>query len=102
MEFFKPAPVDDKLAYFQIAGFHGYGSPEPKHAPDKKTKQAGDQPFRSYYNHDSLNCPAWHRQYLLLFGQLMWENFKLIVNNRTSDHGLLISEADERHTAAKH
>ncbi|KAF5586524.1 tyrosinase precursor [Fusarium pseudoanthophilum] len=108
LERFKAMPVDDKLSYFQIAGIHGYpevawdGAPEPKHAPDKKTKQAGDQPFGGYCNHNSLNFPAWHRPYMLLFEQRIWENMKLIINYWTSEYGLPISEADEWYTAAKH
>ncbi|KAF5575372.1 tyrosinase precursor [Fusarium pseudocircinatum] len=108
LERFKLMPVDDKLSYFQIAGIHGYpevawdGAPEPKHAPDKKTKQAGDEPFGGYCNHNSLNFPAWHRPYMLLFEQRIWENMKQIVNNWTSEYGLPISEADEWYTAANH
>ncbi|KAG5781349.1 hypothetical protein H9Q73_004978 [Fusarium xylarioides] len=100
LERFKSIPVDDKLSYFQIAGIHGYpevawdGAPEPKHGPDKKTKQAGDQPFGGYCNHNSLNFPAWHRPYMLLF--------ELIINDWTSEYRLPISEADEWFTAAKH
>ncbi|KAG5815232.1 hypothetical protein H9Q74_002925 [Fusarium xylarioides] len=108
LERFKSIPVDDKLSYFQIAGIHGYpevawdGAPEPKHGPDKKTKQAGDQPFGGYCNHNSLNFPAWHRPYMLLFEQRIWENMKLIINDWTSEYRLPISEADEWFTAAKH
>ncbi|KAF6521758.1 hypothetical protein HZS61_013286 [Fusarium oxysporum f. sp. conglutinans] len=108
LERFKSMPVDDKLSYFQIAGIHGYpevawdGAPEPKHAPEKKTKKAGDQPFGGYCNHNSLNFPAWHRPYMLLFEQRVWENMKLIINDWTSEHGLPISETDEWYTAAKH
>nr|RBQ94040.1 hypothetical protein FVER53263_03534 [Fusarium verticillioides] len=108
LERFKSMPVDDKLSYFQIAGIHGYpevawdGAPEPKHAPDKKTKQAGDQPFGGYCNHNSLNFPAWHRPYMLLFEQRIWENMKLIIINWTIAFGLPVSEADEWFTAAKH
>ncbi|RBA19162.1 hypothetical protein FPRO05_10091 [Fusarium proliferatum] len=108
LERFKSMPVNDKLSYFQIAGIHGYpevawdGAPEPKHAPDKKTKQAGDQPFGGYCNHNSLNFPAWHRPYMLLFEQRIWENMRLIINNWTSEHGLPTSEANEWYTAAKH
>lgn len=107
LERFKSMPVDDKLSYFQIAGIHGYpevawdGAPEPKHAPDK-TKKAGDQHFGGYCNHNSLNFPAWHRPYMLLFEQRVWENMKLIINDWTSEHGLPISETDEWYTAAKH
>ncbi|KAF5709534.1 tyrosinase precursor [Fusarium mundagurra] len=85
-------PVDDKLSYFQIAGIHGYpevawdGAPEPKHAPDKKTKQAGDQPFGGYCIHNSLNLPAWHRPYMLLFEQRIWDNMKLIINDWTKEY----------------
>ncbi|KAF4439226.1 tyrosinase precursor [Fusarium acutatum] len=105
---FKSMPVDEKLSYFQIAGIHGYpevawdGAPEPNHVPDKKTKQAGDQPFGGYCNHNNLNFPSWHRPYMLLFEQRIWENMKLIINNWTSEYGLPISEADEWYTAAKH
>ncbi|SCO36199.1 related to tyrosinase precursor [Fusarium fujikuroi] len=108
LERFKSMPVNDKLSYFQIAGIHGYpevawdGAPEPKHAPDKRTKQAGDQPFGGYCNHNSLNFPAWHRPYMLLFEQRIWENMMLIINNWTSEHGLPTSEANEWYTAAKH
>ncbi|KAI7771846.1 hypothetical protein LZL87_006122 [Fusarium oxysporum] len=108
LERFKSMPVDDKLSYFQIAGIHGYpevawdGAPEPKRAPDKKVKKAGDQPFGGYCNHNSLNFPAWHRPYMLLFEQRIWENMKLIIKDWATDHGLPTSEADEWYTAAKH
>ncbi|KAF4944169.1 hypothetical protein FGADI_12882 [Fusarium gaditjirri] len=108
LERFKSIPVDDKLSYFQIAGIHGYpevawdGAPEPKHAPDKKTKQAGDQPFGGYCNHNSLNFPAWHRPYMLLFEQRIWENMNSIVGDWVHNCGLPTSEADDWYKAARH
>ncbi|KAF4497184.1 tyrosinase precursor [Fusarium agapanthi] len=108
LERFKSMPVDDRLSYFQIAGIHGYpevawdGAPEPKHAPDKKTKQAGDQPFGGYCNHNSLNFPTWHRPYMLLFEQRIWENMKSIVSDWVDNCGLPTSEADKWYKAARH
>ncbi|KAF5547017.1 tyrosinase precursor [Fusarium napiforme] len=108
LERFKSMPVDDKLSYFQIAGIHGDpevawdGAPEPKHAPDKKTKQAGDQPFGGYCNHNSLNFPAWHRPYMLLFEQRIWENMKAIISDWVDNCGLPTSEADKWYKAARH
>ncbi|EWZ99665.1 hypothetical protein FOWG_00085 [Fusarium oxysporum f. sp. lycopersici MN25] len=94
LERFKSMPVDDKLSYFQIAGVDG--APEPKHAPYKKTKTAGDQPFGGYCNHNSLNFPAWHRPYMLLF-----ELRLLIIHECVSKHELPISEADEWYKVAR-
>ncbi|KAF4454859.1 hypothetical protein F53441_2729 [Fusarium austroafricanum] len=105
---FKSMPIDEKLSYFQIAGIHGYpevawdGAPEPKHAPDKKTKKPGDQPFGGYCNHNSLNFPAWHRPYMLLFEQRVWENMKLIISDWVDKHILPASEAEEWYIAAEH
>ncbi|KAJ4265994.1 hypothetical protein NW762_003967 [Fusarium torreyae] len=66
LERFKLMSVSEKLSYFQIASIHGFpevawdGVPELKHAPDAETNKAGDQPSSGYYNHNSLNFPAWH------------------------------------------
>ncbi|KAI6760465.1 hypothetical protein HG530_009325 [Fusarium avenaceum] len=106
LERFKHMSVDDKLSYFQIAGIHGYpevvwdGAPQPKTAPNIETKRLGDQPFGGYCNHNSLTFPTWHRPYMLLFEQRIWETMQLVINDWAIESGLSVSDAEVWHAAA--
>ncbi|KIL84922.1 hypothetical protein FAVG1_11792 [Fusarium avenaceum] len=106
LERFKHMPVDDKLSYFQIAGIHGYpevvwdGAPQPKTAPNVETKRPGDQPFGGYCNHNSLTFPTWHRPYMLLFEQRIWETMQLVINDWVLESGLSALDAEDWHAAA--
>ncbi|KAF4988852.1 hypothetical protein FGRMN_9526, partial [Fusarium graminum] len=106
LERFKRMPIDDKLSYFQIAGIHGYpevawdGAPAPRHAPDTETKRPGDQPFGGYCNHNSLSFPTWHRPYMLLFEQRIWDNMKLVIEDWVTGSGLSAADSEIWNRAA--
>ncbi|KAI1814571.1 common central domain of tyrosinase-domain-containing protein [Poronia punctata] len=70
LERFKSEPVDRKLSYYQIAGIHGYPQ-VPWDDPEAK------EPF--YCTHNSMTFPTWHRVYLLLYEQRLWEHMKEII-----------------------
>ncbi|GKT45419.1 tyrosinase [Colletotrichum spaethianum] len=76
---FQSMDFRDQLSYYRIAGIHGlpatswdndpipievtnsYGENYPDHTPD------------FYCPHNTLIFPTWHRAYLLLFEQRLWE-----------------------------
>ncbi|GJD05140.1 tyrosinase [Colletotrichum higginsianum] len=62
------------LSYFQIAGIHGYpgtvawdNSAEPTH------KSRDDKQHFIYCTHNSLTFPTWHRPYMALFEQTIYQ-----------------------------
>ncbi|CAM1500554.1 Fc.00g097160.m01.CDS01 [Cosmosporella sp. VM-42] len=98
LERFKLKPVNEKLSYFQVAGIHGYpevawdNAPAPKQDPDPTKVKPGDQPFGGYCNHNGLNFPTWHRPYMALFEQCIWENMKEVIDHWVNNHGLPTEE----------
>ncbi|KAM0228209.1 hypothetical protein ACHAP5_012004 [Fusarium lateritium] len=92
LERFKLKPVSEKLSYFQVAGIHGYpentwdGAPEPR--ADPENPKAGDQPFGGYCNHNGLNFPTWHRPYMALFEQCVWDNMNDVIEHWVNKHHL--------------
>ncbi|KAH6950229.1 hypothetical protein DER45DRAFT_580235 [Fusarium avenaceum] len=79
---FKALEVDEKLSYFQIAGIHAYplqpwdGAAPPKEEPKETPKLPGANPYGGYCEHNSITFATWHRPYLLLFEQLVWNHMK--------------------------
>ncbi|KAF4981580.1 hypothetical protein FZEAL_2646 [Fusarium zealandicum] len=104
LERFKLKPVEQKLSYFQIAGIHGSpetswdGAPPPRQNPENPGP--GDQPYGGYCNHNGLNFPTWHRPYMALFEQCIWDNMKDVIDHWLTNHSLPVEEAD-RWTASK-
>ncbi|KAG7405290.1 hypothetical protein LZL87_006534 [Fusarium oxysporum] len=92
LEKFKMKPVNEKLSYFQVAGIHGYpegawdGAPAPRQDPTNPRK--GDQPYGGYCNHNGLNFPTWHRPYMALFEQCIWDNMGVVLNHWATEHKL--------------
>ncbi|KAL6405092.1 tyrosinase precursor [Ilyonectria robusta] len=106
LERFKTKPVDEKLSYFQVAGIHGYpetvwdNAPPPR--PDPVGEQPpGAQPFGGYCNHNGINFPNWHRPYMLLFEQCIWNNMKDVIKHWQDKHKLPDSEAQVWYAAAE-
>ncbi|KAM7210463.1 Di-copper centre-containing protein [Rhypophila decipiens] len=73
-------PYTDRFSYFQIAGIHGwpYGvswdySKGPQH-------DYGDDHF-IYCNHNLLTFPTWHRPYMALFEQTLWQIMNEVIEN---------------------
>ncbi|KAJ3530012.1 hypothetical protein NM208_g9513 [Fusarium decemcellulare] len=99
LEKFKYMPVEDKLSYFRVAGIHAYpeiawdGAPEPKHAPPPEDKRPGKQPYGGYCNHNGLNFPTWHRPYMALFEQRIWEIMYEVIDHWVKKHGLSTEDA---------
>ncbi|KAL9087730.1 MAG: hypothetical protein Q9165_006497 [Trypethelium subeluteriae] len=101
LEKFKAIPVDKKLSYFQVAGIHGY--PEiawdnaPPPPPDPVNPGDGDNPNGGYCAHNTITFPTWHRPYMLLYEQRLWE---IMIELVTIDWKLESAEAQEWTDAA--
>ncbi|KAI1478854.1 Di-copper centre-containing protein [Daldinia eschscholtzii] len=67
LRFLQDRHPSEKLSYYKIAGIHG----SPYEPWDEDTSaQTKDQ---GYCTHDSLLFPCWHRPYVLLFEQVLYE-----------------------------
>ncbi|MCJ1352324.1 MAG: hypothetical protein MMC33_002308 [Icmadophila ericetorum] len=64
---FQQISVEDKLSYFQIAGIHG----QPLVPWDENTSSQSDG--AGYCTHNSVLFPTWHRPYLMLYEQRLYE-----------------------------
>ncbi|RYP56444.1 hypothetical protein DL770_010828 [Monosporascus sp. CRB-9-2] len=67
LHFLEAKDPDEKLSYFQIAGIHGSPFMPWDEDTDAQTVNEG------YCTHDSLLFPCWHRPYMLLFEQVLYE-----------------------------
>ncbi|KAF3922528.1 Tyrosinase [Orbilia brochopaga] len=67
LRFFQDRDPDAKLSYFQVAGIHGLPYMPWDEDTDAQTMNEG------YCTHDSLLFPTWHRPYVLLYEQLLYE-----------------------------
>lgn len=65
---FQQVPHTDQLSYYQIAGIHG----QPSTTWDSENTDTGTW----YCNHQLTTFPTWHRPYLLLFEQRLYEIMK--------------------------
>ncbi|KAI8155502.1 hypothetical protein K4K49_007297 [Colletotrichum sp. SAR 10_70] len=92
LEKFKNKPIQEKLSYFQIAGIHAAPYQPWDGAPRGPVNDKG-KPL-GYCVHNGLNFPTWHRPYMLLFEQLIWENMNEVVTHWIREHGLLDEEAE--------
>lgn len=79
---FQAMTFQDQLSYFRVAGIHGLPATPWDHDPDpttaNKTYQDGryaptENTANLYCPHNSLIFPTWHRAYMLLFEQRLWE-----------------------------
>lgn len=79
---FQAMTFQDQLSYFRIAGIHGLPAtswdndlnPLDASASYKDGKYAPTENTRQFYcPHNSLIFPTWHRAYMLLFEQRLWE-----------------------------
>ncbi|KAK0707120.1 hypothetical protein B0T26DRAFT_876116 [Lasiosphaeria miniovina] len=80
MKKFMDADPFDKLSYFQVAGIHGkplVSWDEPNHDPL--------EPGRGYCAHDSILFATWHRPYLMLFEQILFELMEAEVKHFDKD-----------------
>lgn len=71
MQSFIADDVDDLLSYFQIAGIHGY----PNVPWDGVV---GNGSGVGYCTHNSILFPTWHRPYMALFEQVVWNKSQII------------------------
>ncbi|KAI0854170.1 Di-copper centre-containing protein [Daldinia vernicosa] len=67
LRFLEDKDPKEKLSYFQIAGIHG----SPYEPWDENTES--QTPDEGYCTHDSILFPCWHRPYMLLFEQVLYE-----------------------------
>ncbi|KAL2690149.1 hypothetical protein Neosp_004217 [[Neocosmospora] mangrovei] len=106
LEKFKKLPVNERESYFQVAGIHGYpetswdGAPDPPKDPvwdPPESQPDGANPYGGYCHHNTIAFPTWHRPYMLLYEQIIWENMKKII---TDDWKLVGDEQKEWLAAA--
>ncbi|KAM6534644.1 hypothetical protein FALCPG4_004271 [Fusarium falciforme] len=107
LEKFKNMSVDERLSYFQVAGIHGYpetswdGAPDPPKDPvwdPPESQPDGANPYGGYCHHNTIAFPTWHRPYMLLYEQLIWENMQKVIED---DWKLTGDQKDEWMAAAK-
>ncbi|KZT39467.1 Di-copper centre-containing protein [Sistotremastrum suecicum HHB10207 ss-3] len=67
LSYFEALDTNDKLGYFQIAGIHG----QPLVPWDEQTES--ESPGFGYCTHGSILFPCWHRPYVLLVEQRLYE-----------------------------
>ncbi|KAK0718697.1 common central domain of tyrosinase-domain-containing protein [Apiosordaria backusii] len=67
LRFLQERDPDHKLSFFQIAGIHGMPYQPWDEDTDAITANEG------YCTHDSLLFPSWHRPYMLLYEQVLYE-----------------------------
>ncbi|KAF4337286.1 hypothetical protein FBEOM_8875 [Fusarium beomiforme] len=95
MERFKALGVENMLSYFQVAGIHGYpmqswdgAEPPPRDPVDPDSLPPGANPYPGYCQHNTITFPTWHRPYMLLFEQLIWNHMKDIISEWHLDSAL--------------
>ncbi|KAK6338663.1 hypothetical protein TWF696_009474 [Orbilia brochopaga] len=74
MQRFQQMSQQDEKSYYAIAGIHG----RPFKAWDKVT--GNGQPNNGYCTHKDVLFLPWHRPYLALYEQLIWEHARDVVN----------------------
>ncbi|CAM1508854.1 Fc.00g025930.m01.CDS01 [Cosmosporella sp. VM-42] len=81
MRIFQAMDFQERLSYFQVAGIHGLpaipwdNDPAPMEVTNSYpgTYAQVDVTPDFYCSHQSLIFPTWHRAYMLLFEQRLWE-----------------------------
>ncbi|KAI1478180.1 tyrosinase [Daldinia eschscholtzii] len=76
---FQAISPDKRDSYFQIAGIHGY----PYTSWDEPTTTADEVGRKGYCNHANALFPPWHRPYILLYEQRLYE---IMVNEIIPEH----------------
>jgi len=69
LERYYKAPINDRKSYYQIAGIHG----RPAQAWDNVPGRSGAR-AAGYCTHSSILFPTWHRPYLAVYEQCLWEH----------------------------
>lgn len=86
LRIFESMEFKDQLSYFRVAGIHGLpatvwdSAPTPNDVIKDKyypkgyaNPETGDATPHFYCPHQTLIFPTWHRAYMLLFEQRLWE-----------------------------
>jgi len=68
---FYDTPYHETLSYFQVAGIHGYPANLPWDNSTPPTHRR-DQNHRIYCTHNLMTFPTWHRPYMALFEQTLY------------------------------
>ncbi|KAF5556999.1 di-copper centre-containing protein [Fusarium napiforme] len=102
LQIFQALPFEDVKSYFQIAGIHGLpaipwdNDPVPMEASKSYNNNysSSDGTPDFYCPHNSILFPTWHRVYVLLFEQRLWEIMNSdIVPHVTGDQRAVWQEA---------
>lgn len=96
LRIFVSMDINDQLSYFRVAGIHGLratswdSDPLPadvikEYPPDYANSQTGDITPEFYCPHQTLIFTTWHRAYMLLFEQRLWEIMtkQIVARSRT-------------------
>ncbi|KZS89024.1 Di-copper centre-containing protein [Sistotremastrum niveocremeum HHB9708] len=91
LEAFQKIPYHDRLSYFQIAGIHGL----PLVPWDEDTTTQTPGTTLGYCTHGSILFPAWHRPYVALFEQRLYEIMIEVIIPRfpPATHAALVAQA---------
>ncbi|KAL2678554.1 hypothetical protein Neosp_009302 [[Neocosmospora] mangrovei] len=81
LQIFQAIPFEDVKSYFQVAGIHGLpaipwdNDPVPMEASKSYNSNYASSDITPdfYCPHNSILFPTWHRVYVLLFEQRLWE-----------------------------
>ncbi|SCV31922.1 uncharacterized protein FFFS_03045 [Fusarium fujikuroi] len=102
LQIFQAIPFEDVKSYFQIAGIHGLpaipwdNDPAPMEASKSYPGNYASSDITPdfYCPHNSILFPTWHRVYVLLFEQRLWEIMNSeIVPQVTGDQQAVWQEA---------
>ncbi|RGP69879.1 di-copper centre-containing [Fusarium longipes] len=99
LQIFQAIPFDQVNSYFQVAGIHGLpaipwdNDPAPIEATESffTDGTSGPDITKEFYcPHNTLLFPSWHRVYVLLFEQLLWQimNEKIVPQVPNDQQGL--------------
>ncbi|KAK4456428.1 hypothetical protein QBC42DRAFT_238563 [Cladorrhinum samala] len=79
----------EKLSYFQIAGIHG----QPFVPWDEDHTAKVENSKSGYCTHNSILFTTWHRPYMLLFEQVLYEMMDKVVDTFPEDERATLREA---------
>ncbi|KAK0662965.1 putative tyrosinase [Cercophora samala] len=84
---FYDIPYTDTLSFFQVASIHGYpGNLKWDNSVAPPYERPGDETHYFYCTHNHFNFPTWHRPYMILFEQTVWELMGKVINEDLEFH----------------
>ncbi|KAI9928587.1 hypothetical protein AWENTII_000660 [Aspergillus wentii] len=84
LTYIQSLPPDDILSYFRLAGIHAapWAGWDGEHVPDTDPHHPGDPEWiRGFCVHNDYTFPTWHRVYMTLFEQVVYEAMLKFLQN---------------------